>query len=35
MSLLEYLIFLTVNDERLSAEEKAELIGKFCEEYKS
>lgn len=34
MSLLEYLIFLTVSDDRLSAEEKAELIEKFCERYR-
>lgn len=33
MTLLEYLIMLTVNNEQLTPEEKAELIAKFCEHY--
>lgn len=31
MSLLEYLIMLTVDNQELTAEEKAELIERFCE----
>lgn len=33
MSVLEYLTFLTVNDERLTATEKAEMISAFVERY--
>ena len=33
MSLLEYLIMLTVNNVLLTPEEKAELIVAFCEKY--
>ena len=33
MSLLEYLIMLTVNNEGLTPEEKAEFIAVFCDAY--
>ena len=33
MSLLEYLIMLTVNNGELSAEEKADLIEQLCKNY--
>lgn len=33
MSLLDYLIKLTVENDELTAEEKAELIERFCKIY--